>query len=53
MAAPRLGLLWSYLRPHRRQVLIGVVALVVVNLLSVAIPLIPAWWSSASAARWR
>ncbi|MEI6830834.1 MAG: ABC transporter ATP-binding protein [Synechococcaceae cyanobacterium ELA445] len=40
MAAPRLGLLWSYLRPHRRQVLIGVVALVVVNLLSVAIPLI-------------
>ncbi|MCP9916200.1 ABC transporter ATP-binding protein [Cyanobium sp. ATX 6F1] len=40
MAALRPGLLWSYLRPHRRQLLVGVVALLVVNLLSVAIPLI-------------
>ncbi|MCP9849472.1 ABC transporter ATP-binding protein [Cyanobium sp. Morenito 9A2] len=39
MAALRIGLLWSYLRPHRRQLLIGVVALLVVNLISVAIPL--------------
>ncbi len=39
MAAIRLGLIWRYLRPHRRQVLFGVAALLVVNLLSVSIPL--------------
>jgi ATP-binding cassette subfamily B protein len=39
MAAIRLGLIWRYLRPHRRVLLQGVIALVVVNLLSVAIPL--------------
>lgn len=39
MAAIRLGLIWRYLRPHRRVLLGGVLALVVVNLLSVAIPL--------------
>ena len=40
MAALRLGLIRRYLRPHRRTVLIGAFALVVVNLLSVAIPLL-------------
>ncbi|MBM5801449.1 MAG: ABC transporter ATP-binding protein [Cyanobacteria bacterium K_DeepCast_35m_m2_023] len=40
MAAPRLALIVRYLRPHRRTVLLGMVALVVVNLLSVSIPLL-------------
>ena len=40
MAAIRFGLIGRYLRPYRRTVLVGVVALVVVNLLSVALPLL-------------
>ena len=40
MAVLRLGLIRRYLRPHRRTVLIGVAALVVVNLLSVSLPLL-------------
>ncbi len=40
MAAFRPGLIWRYLRPHRRAVGAGVAALVVVNLLSVSIPLL-------------
>ncbi|SBO42411.1 ABC transporter ATP-binding protein [Cyanobium sp. NIES-981] len=40
MAAFRLDLIRRYLRPHRRTVLMGVAALVVVNLLSVSIPLL-------------
>ena len=40
MAALRLGLIRRYLRPHRRTVLIGIGVLVVVNLLSVALPLL-------------
>ena len=40
MAAPRLALILRYLRPHRRLVLKGMAALVVVNLLSVTIPLL-------------
>jgi len=40
MAAPRLALILRYLRPHRRLVLQGMAALVVVNLLSVTIPLL-------------
>ena len=40
MAALRLGLIRRYLRPHRRTVLTGVAALVVVNLLSVSLPLL-------------
>jgi ATP-binding cassette, subfamily B, multidrug efflux pump len=40
MAAPRLALILRYLRPHRRTVLQGAAALVVVNLLSVALPLL-------------
>ena len=39
MAAFRLDLIGRYLRPHRRTVLLGAVALVVVNMLSVTIPL--------------
>jgi ATP-binding cassette subfamily B protein len=39
MAALRLDLIGRYLRPQRRTVLLGAVALVVVNVLSVAIPL--------------
>ncbi len=39
MAAIRFGLIQRYLRPYRRTVLLGVAALVVVNLLSVTIPL--------------
>ena len=39
MAAIRPGLLWKYLRPHRRVLAKGAVALLVVNLLSVMIPL--------------
>jgi len=39
MAALRLDLIGRYLRPHRRTVMLGALALVVVNLLSVAIPL--------------
>ncbi|MFM8661026.1 MAG: ABC transporter ATP-binding protein, partial [Cyanobium sp.] len=40
MAAIRTDLIRRYLRPHRRTVLLGMAALVVVNLLSVAIPLL-------------
>ena len=40
MAALRLDLIRRYLRPHRRTVWLGVGALVVVNLLSVSIPLL-------------
>ncbi|MFZ9951301.1 MAG: ABC transporter transmembrane domain-containing protein, partial [Vulcanococcus sp.] len=40
MAALRLGLIRRYLRPHRRTVLMGIAALVVVNLLSVSLPLL-------------
>jgi ATP-binding cassette subfamily B protein len=40
MSALRLDLIGRYLRPHRRAVILGVVALVVVNLLGVAIPLL-------------
>ena len=40
MAAIRFGLIGRYLRPHRRMVLLGMAALVVVNLLSVSIPLL-------------
>ncbi|NDD45546.1 hypothetical protein CWE17_06110 [Synechococcus sp. BS56D] len=39
MAAFRLDLIGRYLRPHRRTVLLGAVALVIVNVLSVTIPL--------------
>ncbi len=39
MAAFRLDLIGRYLRPHRRAVLGGAVALVMVNILSVVIPL--------------
>lgn len=39
MAAIRFGLILRYLRPYRRTVLLGVAALVVVNVLSVTIPL--------------
>ncbi|MEB3199033.1 MAG: ABC transporter ATP-binding protein [Synechococcaceae cyanobacterium] len=40
MAALRLDLIRRHLRPHRRQVLLGAAALVVVNLLGVALPLL-------------
>ncbi|HYP03203.1 MAG TPA: ABC transporter ATP-binding protein [Cyanobium sp.] len=40
MSALRLDLILRYLRPHRRTVLLGAAALVVVNLLSVAIPML-------------
>ena len=40
MGAIRLDLIGRYLRPHRKVVLQGMVALVVVNLLSVSIPLL-------------
>jgi len=40
MAEIRFGLIGRYLRPHRRTVLLGMAALVVVNLLSVSIPLL-------------
>jgi ATP-binding cassette subfamily B protein len=40
MADVRAELILRYLRPHRRAVLLGVAALVVVNLLSVTIPLL-------------
>ena len=40
MGAIRLDLIRRHLRPHRKVVLIGVAALVVVNLLSVSIPLL-------------
>jgi len=40
MAPLRLELISRYLRPHRRTVLLGMAALVVVNLLSVSIPLL-------------
>jgi ATP-binding cassette subfamily B protein len=39
MSSPRLRLIARYLRPHRNQVLLGAAALMVVNLLGVAIPL--------------
>jgi len=39
MAAFRIDLIGRYLRPHRRKLLIGVLALLVVNMLSVAIPM--------------
>jgi len=39
MAAFRLDLIGRYLRPHRKTVLLGAIALVVVNMLSVTIPL--------------
>ncbi|EAQ69057.1 putative ABC multidrug efflux transporter [Synechococcus sp. RS9909] len=39
MAAFRIDLIGRYLRPHRRTVLLGAVALVIVNVLSVTIPL--------------
>jgi ATP-binding cassette subfamily B protein len=40
VAGIRTDLILRYLRPHRRTVLLGMAALVVVNLLSVAIPLL-------------
>jgi ATP-binding cassette subfamily B protein len=40
VAAFRLDLIRRYLRPHRRTVLLGMATLVVVNLLSVSIPLL-------------
>ena len=40
MGAIRLDLIGRYLRPHRKVVLRGMAALVVVNLLSVSIPLL-------------
>ena len=40
MAAIRFGLIGRYLRPYRRTVLVGMGALVVVNLLSVSLPLL-------------
>lgn len=40
MAAIRFGLIGRYLRPYRRTVLQGMAALVVVNLLSVTLPLL-------------
>ncbi len=40
MSSLRLDLLLRHLRPHRRTVLLGGLALVVVNLLSVSIPLL-------------
>ena len=39
MAAMRLDLIGRYLRPHRRAVLLGALALVVVGILSVTIPM--------------
>ena len=39
MAAMRLELIGRYLRPHRRTVIFGAIALVVVNVLSVTIPM--------------
>ena len=39
MAAMRLDLIGRYLRPHRKTVIFGAIALVVVNLLSVTIPM--------------
>ena len=39
MAAFRLDLIGRYLHPHRRTVMLGAVALVIVNILSVTIPL--------------
>ena len=39
MAAMRLDLIGRYLRPHRKPVIFGAIALVVVNVLSVRIPM--------------
>ena len=38
--ALKLGLIARYLRPHRRELLRGAVALVVVNLIGVSLPLL-------------
>ncbi|MBV8887474.1 MAG: hypothetical protein JO235_26230, partial [Chroococcidiopsidaceae cyanobacterium CP_BM_RX_35] len=40
MATSRLSKLGDYLRPHWRQVTIGILALLIVNGLSVCIPLL-------------
>jgi ATP-binding cassette subfamily B protein len=40
MSALRLDLIRRYLRPHRREVLLGIFALLLVNLLGVSIPLL-------------
>ncbi len=40
MATQRLALIWRYLKPHRRVLAQGAAVLVVVNLLSVSIPLL-------------
>jgi len=40
MTAIRFGLIGRYLRPYRRTALVGMAALVVVNLLSVTVPLL-------------
>jgi ATP-binding cassette subfamily B multidrug efflux pump len=40
MRALRLDLIQRYLRPHRRALVLGAIALVVVNLLGVSIPLV-------------
>ena len=40
VAAFRADLIGRYLRPHRKAVLLGALALVVVNVLSVSIPLL-------------
>ena len=39
MATLRLNLIWRYLRPHRRNVAFGALSLVIVNILSVTIPM--------------
>ncbi|WP_320667551.1 ABC transporter ATP-binding protein [Prochlorococcus sp. MIT 1307] len=39
MTSLRLDLIGRYLRPHRKQLLLGALALVLVNILSVAIPM--------------
>ena len=39
MAALRLDLIKNYLRPHKKQLLIGALCLIFVNILSVAIPM--------------
>ena len=40
VGAFRADLIWRYLRPHKKVVLLGALALVVVNVLSVTIPLL-------------
>jgi len=39
MAALRLDLIKNYLRPHKRELIIGALCLIFVNILSVAIPM--------------